>query len=104
MVSLGIVANFGVLFFLKYYKYILGSISEIMQSDKLSAVSIILPIGISFYMFQSVGYIIDIYRDKYRAERNFGKFALFVSFFPQVIQGPISRFGDLAHQLFANYN
>lgn len=103
MVSLGIVANFGVLFFLKYYKYILGSISEIMQSDKLSAVSIILPIGISFYMFQSVGYIIDIYRDKYRAERNFGKFALFVSFFPQVIQGPISRFKDLGHQLLGSH-
>jgi len=104
IISLGIVANFGVLFFLKYYKYILGSISEIMQSDKLSAVSIILPIGISFYMFQSVGYIIDIYRNKYRAEKNFGKFALFVSFFPQVIQGPISRFADLGKQLFSSHD
>lgn len=101
IISLGIVANFAVLFFLKYYQYILGSIDEIMNSDKLSAVSIILPIGISFYMFQSIGYVIDVYRDKYKAERNFAKFALFVSFFPQVIQGPISRFGDLAHQLFA---
>lgn len=100
IISLGIVANFGVLFFLKYYEYILGSISEIMNSEKLSAVNIILPIGISFYMFQSVGYIIDIYRNKYKAEKNFGKFALFVSFFPQIIQGPISRFADLSHQLF----
>jgi len=104
IISLGIVANFAVLFFLKYYQYILGSIDEIMNSDKFSAVNIILPIGISFYMFQSIGYVIDVYRDKYKAERNFAKFALFVSFFPQVIQGPISRFGDLANQLFSENN
>ena len=101
VISIGIVANFAILFFLKYYRYILDSIDVIMKSDKLSAVNIILPIGISFYMFQSVGYVIDVYRNKYKAEKNFGKFALFVSFFPQVIQGPISRFSDLAHQLFA---
>jgi D-alanyl-lipoteichoic acid acyltransferase DltB (MBOAT superfamily) len=75
-----------------------------MQAEELSAVTIILPIGISFYMFQSIGYIIDIYRNKYRAEKNFGKFALFVSFFPQVIQGPISRFSDLGHQLFSKHH
>lgn len=104
IISLGIVANFAVLFFVKYYQYILGTIDEIMQADRFSGITIILPIGISFYMFQSVGYIIDIYRNKYKAEKNFGKFALFVSFFPQVVQGPISRFADLGHQLYAEHD
>ncbi|MFQ9410020.1 MAG: hypothetical protein ACLR1T_01760 [Evtepia gabavorous] len=52
-------------------------------------------------MFQSVGYVIDVYRDKYAPEKNFAKLLLFVSFFPQMVQGPISRFNDLAPQLFA---
>jgi D-alanyl-lipoteichoic acid acyltransferase DltB (MBOAT superfamily) len=56
--------------------------------------------GISFYTFQSVGYIVDVYRGKYAPEQNIGKFALFVSFFPQLIQGPISRFDDLSKTLF----
>ena len=101
VITLGLVANFGVLFFLKYWRYIAESINEIMQADNLSIINIILPLGISFYMFQSVGYVIDVYRNKYKAEKNFAKFALFVSFFPQIIQGPISRFDNLASQLFA---
>lgn len=101
VITLGLVANFGVLFFLKYWNYIAESVNEIMKADKLSIFNIILPIGISFYMFQSVGYVIDVYRNKYKAEKNFAKFSLFVSFFPQIIQGPISRFDNLAHQLFA---
>ena len=60
-----------------------------------------MPIGVSFYMFQSVGYVIDVYRGKYEPERNFIKFLLFVSFFPQMVQGPISRFDQLAPQLYS---
>ena len=56
--------------------------------------------GISFYTFQSMGYLIDVYRGTCEPEKNLGKFALFVSFFPQLIQGPISRFGDLSKTLF----
>ena len=62
--------------------------------------NIILPLGISFYMFQTMGYLIDIYYGKYEREHNFLKFALFVSFFPQIVQGPISRFGELAPELY----
>lgn len=100
VITLGLVANFGVLFFLKYWRYIAETINEIMCADSLSIVNVILPLGISFYMFQSIGYVIDVYRNKYKAEKNFAKFALFVSFFPQIIQGPISRFDNLAIQLF----
>ena len=62
--------------------------------------SLLLPLGISFYTFQSMGYLIDVYRKTARAERNPAKLALFVSFFPQLVQGPISRFSSLAPQLF----
>ena len=60
----------------------------------------VMPLGISFYTFQTMGYLIDIYYGKYEREKNLFRFALFVSFFPQIIQGPISRFGQLAPELF----
>ncbi len=59
----------------------------------------LLPLGISFYLFQTMGYLVDVYRGRVAAERNLGKLALFVSYFPQLIQGPISRFSQLALQL-----
>ena len=59
-----------------------------------------LPLGISFYMFQSMGYVVDVYRGTAKAERNPFKLALFVSFFPQLLQGPISKFGQVAPSLY----
>ena len=56
--------------------------------------------GISFYTFQAVGYVIDVYRDRHEAQKNFFKYALFVGFFPQLVQGPISRYGDLSKELY----
>lgn len=65
--------------------------------------NILLPMGISFYKFQSTGYVLDVYRGSVKAERNPLKLALFVSWFPQLIQGPISRYSQLAPQLFSNH-
>lgn len=65
--------------------------------------NILLPMGISFYVFQSIGYVLDVYRGSIKAERNPFKLALFVSFFPQLIQGPISKFGKLAPQLLGEH-
>lgn len=62
---------------------------------------LLLPLGISFYIFQSMGYVMDVYRGTVAAERNPLKLALFISFFPQLVQGPINRFGQLALQLFS---
>ena len=70
---------------------------------RLTFQNILLPMGISFYMFQSIGYVLDVYQGSIKAERNPFKFALFVSFFPQLIQGPISKYGKLAPQLFGEH-
>ena len=61
--------------------------------------SLLLPVGISFYIFQAAGYTIDVYRGTVKAERNFLRYALFVSFFPQLVAGPIERSQNLLEQL-----
>lgn len=83
-----LLSNFGVLASLKY-----APMADLQ-------LSFILPLGISYYTFQSTGYLIDVYWGKYPAEKNFARLALFVSFFPQLIQGPISRFDQLSQTLF----
>ena len=98
------VANLGILFFLKYHNFLAESINQLLRAwdggVTFPTFSLFLPLGISFYTFQSVGYVIDVYREKVSAERNFFKVALFVSFFPQIIQGPISFYSQLASQLY----
>lgn len=89
---LTLLLNFGVLAVLKYS----GPVTSLMNRP---ALNLLLPLGISFYTFQSMGYLIDVYNGKYAPERNPAKFALFVSFFPQLIQGPIARHDQLASQL-----
>lgn len=74
----------------------------IIQSQA-SILSIILPVGLSFYVFQTIGYCIDVYREEVAAERNIFRHALFVSLFAQLLQGPIGRLGRLAPQLFAEH-
>lgn len=62
-----------------------------------------MPLGISFYTFQAVGYLIDCYRGRHPAEKNFARFLLFISFFPQLVQGPINRYGELEPQFMARH-
>lgn len=100
LVAFAAISNFSLLFFFKYWNNLVATINGVLDSEKLPIFELILPLGISFYIFQSIGYVIDVYRNKYPAEKNPLKFALFVSFFPQVIQGPISRFNQLGNQLF----
>ena len=84
--------NFGVLALLKYTSPLLTAMGR-------PALHLLLPLGISFYTFQSMGYLIDVYNGKYAPEKHPAKFALFISFFPQLIQGPIARYDQLAPQL-----
>lgn len=99
--------NFGVLAVIKYTNFTIGNINYIAKafgsSMQLSFWNIALPMGISFYTFQTMGYIIDVYRGKYPAEKNPFKLGLFVSFFPQLVQGPISRFDDLSETLYKEH-
>lgn len=99
-----VLLNFGILAFVKYFRVYLDSLGTVMGWEWIQFDSgILIPLGISFYTFQSMSYIIDIYRGKYEAETNLAKFALFVSFFPQIIQGPISRYDQLAGQLYKGH-
>ena len=100
---LGVVINIGILAVIKYTAFVLTNVNSVLSlfgTSKIGIPSLILPMGISFFVFQSVAYIIDVYRGKTFAEKNIAKFALFVSFFPQLVQGPISRHSDLASQLY----
>ena len=96
--------NLGILAVLKYSNFAIESINSLLalggSENELQYIDFIVPLGISFYTFQAVGYLLDVYWKKCKAEGNFFKFALFVSFFPQLGQGPISRFGDLSPTLY----
>ena len=96
--------NLGILAFTKYTNFIIKNVHSIAGNmASWQPIDIIIPMGISFYTFQSLGYLIDVYRGKQEAQHNFFQFALFVSFFPQLVQGPISRYNDLAPTLFAEH-
>lgn len=107
VMALALVLNFGILAFLKYYNFFAGSLNDILGSFGMDfsapTLQLFLPLGISFYTFQSMGYIIDVYRETSAPERNPFKMLLFVSFFPQIVQGPISLHGQLAHQLYEGH-
>lgn len=97
LVTIALVFNFTMLSFFKFSNYFINNVLKLENIN----FGIIMPLGISFYIFQSMGYLIDVYRNKYPAERNIFKFALFASYFPQLVQGPIGRFNKLAPQLFS---
>ncbi len=101
VISITLILNIGVLFFVKYVPWLLGLASKVLPFDTSGfAAKIIVPVGISFYTLQICGYMIDVYRNKYAAEKNFFKFASFSTFFPLMLQGPISRYDQLADQLW----
>lgn len=87
--------NFGALFFCK------GLLLFPRQNGPLSFLTLALPLGLSFYIFQAAGYLLDVYRGTGEAEKSIGRFALFLCYFPQLVQGPISRHSQIAHQLYA---
>jgi len=101
---MGLVFNFGILAVVKYADFAIRNVNAVMEFagayTRFGLMGFLLPMGISFYTFQTMGYLIDVYRERVQPETNLFKFALFVSFFPQIIQGPISRFGDLSKTLY----
>lgn len=101
-VILSLIINFGILFLYKYFDFINESVFALLEMANLRwpipNLDLLLPVGISFYTFQAVGYTIDVYRGDLKAEKNLGVYALFVSFFPQLVAGPIERATNLLPQ------
>ena len=95
----------GVLFFFKYFIFFTENLALLLQKFSMPlqpfTLKLALPIGISFYIFQTISYLVDVYRGEIRAERNFGIYAVYISFFPKVMQGPIERGKKLLPQLHA---
>jgi D-alanyl-lipoteichoic acid acyltransferase DltB (MBOAT superfamily) len=95
LLLLSLCANLGMLFFFKYYNFFTVNANYIFEQFNIfyhfPSLHFLLPVGISFYTFQTLSYTIDVYRGNKTPERHFGKFALYVSFFPQLVAGPIER-------------
>lgn len=105
---ISLIANVGMLAFFKYYNFLNGNIDTLCQwvgwNNPIPALHILLPIGLSFHTFQSMAYTIEVYNGNVKAEKNFGIYALYVMFYPQLVAGPIERATTLLPQLKKNDN
>lgn len=99
IISGELIINLGILFFYKYFDWALINIDRIFDTALENRINLVLPVGISFYTFQALGYFFDVYRGDIKAEKNILKYALYVSFFPQLVAGPIERSKDLLPQI-----
>lgn len=93
-----IAINLGFLFYFKYFNFIIKNFNSIFHSN-FNTLDIIMPIGISFYTFQALSYLIDVYRKEVKAQKNIYKLALFICLFPQLIAGPIVKYHDINEQI-----
>jgi len=96
---LGVSISLSILGFFKYFNFFVDSFAKLFGITSLGALTIILPVGISFYTFQALSYLIDVYRGKLKACDRFIKISLYISFFPQLVAGPIVRATDFLPQL-----
>jgi len=104
---IGLIASLAVLFGFKYLNFVIsivnGSLALVHSSFKLTPLHILLPVGISFFTLQTLSYTIDVYLGKTKVEKHFGIFALYVSFFPQLVAGPIERSEHLLPQFYEKH-
>ncbi len=102
-VAVSFLLNLLILFYFKYFEFAVATINRIIGAAgvriSVPAYDVMLPVGISFYIFQALGYTIDVYRGEIHGEKNFFRYALFVSFFPQLVAGPIERSKNLLNQV-----
>lgn len=103
LVRICFIVNLAILFVFKYLSFSINFLNKILGlvglSISFTSLNLLLPVGISFYTFQALGYIVDVYRGDIKAEKNFINYALFVSFFPQLVAGPIERSKNLLKQI-----
>ena len=99
----GLIFNLGILFYYKYFNFFIESFLTLFSffgsTNQFNTLEIILPIGISFYTFQSIAYLVDVYKKKVNSETNLITFSVFIAFFPQLVAGPIERAQNLLAQL-----
>ena len=107
LLVISLVSNLGILFAFKYFNFVNDSLravfSQFNSPYNVPLFEVLLPVGISFYTFQALGYSIDVYRGKLEPERHLGRYALFVSFFPQLVAGPIERAANLLPQFYKKF-
>lgn len=103
-VAISFTVNIGILFFFKYFDFAIDNINALLGATGFSllnpAFDVLLPVGISFYTFQALSYTVDVYRRDVKVERNLIRYAAFVSFFPQLVAGPIERSPNLLGQFY----
>lgn len=93
-----ILANLGILFYFKYFNFVMENINRVIGIN-FSFLEVIMPIGISFYTFQALSYVIDVYYKKVNVQKNIYKLALYITLFPQLVAGPIIKYHDVANQI-----
>jgi len=98
VVTIAVIINIGVLCIFKYTGFIVGTINA-LSGASIPVPQIALPVGISFFTFQAMSYVIDVYRGNVEVQRNFAKLLLYISFFPQLIAGPIVKYRDIAEEI-----
>lgn len=107
MLILSLIYNLGMLFIFKYFNFVSGSLKDFLSIFSIQfnspAVTFLLPIGISFYTFQVIGYIIEVYQKTIKPEKHFGIFSLYVTFFPLLLAGPIERAKNLLPQFYVEH-
>jgi len=105
--GLSLSINLGLLFTFKYFNFFSGAIGDVLNAIAIPfdpiTVQLLLPVGISFYTFQTISYTVDVYRGKIKPEKHLGIFAVFVSFFPQLVAGPIERAKNLIPQFYEKH-
>lgn len=103
LIAFSFLTNLAILFVFKYFHFGLNALNKVLRLAHItplsSSFSVLLPVGISFYILQALSYTMDVYRHEVKVEKNFFKYALFVSFFPQLVAGPIERSKDLLPQM-----
>lgn len=91
---IGLIFNFGLLFYFKYFNFFLNNINSLFKTN-INLFSIVLPLGISFYTFKNASYLIDVYKNRVKYEKNFINYFTYIAMFPSLIQGPIVRYKDI---------
>ena len=104
ILAIGVTGNVVILGYFKYFNFFATYFDKLMQHDVIALKDIALPLGISFYTFQAMSYMVDVYRGEVKAQKNYFHLLLYISFFPQLIAGPIVKYKDIEKQLLMRTN